>query len=90
MDGRGETCGCRELKWRRQDEYGRGDGRTLCVRAAGHRAGHHGDHVMAAIHVMRRRGGRFVVMMLGYGALIRGAAGGAVRGPRGGGERSIE
>jgi hypothetical protein len=45
---------------------------------------------MAAIHVIRPSGGRFVVMMFSNCALTRIAAGGFVRRPSNGGERSIE
>jgi hypothetical protein len=45
---------------------------------------------MAAVHVIRRSGGRLVVMMLGNRALIRGAAGRLVGGPSGAGEGSVE
>jgi hypothetical protein len=58
--------------------------------AAGHGAGHHPGHIVAAIHVVRGRGGRFVVMMLGNGALVRSTAGGFVGGPGGTGERCVE
>lgn len=57
---------------------------------AGHGAGHHAGQIMAAIHVIRGCGGRFVVMMLRDGALVRSAAGGLVGGPSGAGEGGVE
>ena len=57
---------------------------------AGHGAGHHAGHIMAAIHVIRGCGGRLVRMMLGNRTLIRSTAGGLQGGPSGAGERRIE
>lgn len=57
---------------------------------AGNGAGHHGGHGMAAIHGIRWGSGRFVVMMLGNGALTRSAAGRLVGSPSGASKGGIE
>jgi hypothetical protein len=82
---------------RRRDRYcwrqHEGDGsnhRTVRIVTARHRTRHHSGHVVPAIHVIRRRGRTFLVMMLGNGALIRSAAGGLIRRPRRSRERRIQ
>ena len=57
---------------------------------ARHGAGHHSGRVVPAIHVIRRRGGSFPVMMRGNRALTGRAAGRLVRRPCGSRERSVE
>jgi hypothetical protein len=71
----------------------KGDGsnhRTVRIVTARHRARHHSGHVVPAIHVIRRRGRRFLVMMLENGALIRSAAAGLIRRPRGSHEGGVQ
>jgi hypothetical protein len=82
---------------RRRDRYcwrqHEGDGsnhRTVRIVTASHRTRHHSGHVVPAIHVFRSRGRRFLVMMLGNGALIRSAAAGLIRRPRGSREGRME
>ena len=55
-----------------------------------HAAGHHSGHVMPAVHVIRRRGGSFLVMMCGNRALTGRAAGQLIRRPCGSGKRRVE
>src|SRR5712664_253949 len=57
---------------------------------ARHGAGHHSGHVMPAIHLIRGRGGSFLVMMRGNRALTGRAAGGLIRRPCGSRERRIK
>lgn len=90
LDAGVETGWGRELERQRQNEYGGSDCRGLRIVAAGHAAGHHAAHVMAAICVIGIRGGSLVVMMLLNGALPGSAASGPVRRPCGCCERSID
>ena len=56
----------------------------------GHRTGRHSGHLMPTIHVIRRCGGSFLVMMRGNRALTGSAAGHLIRPPRGTRERRVE
>jgi hypothetical protein len=81
---RGDCCRCGQHE---------GDGsnhRTVSIVTARHRARHHSGHAVPTIHVIRRRGRSFLVMMLRNWALIRGAADGLIRRPCGSRERGVE
>ncbi|MCU1318184.1 MAG: hypothetical protein JWN63_3506 [Candidatus Acidoferrum typicum] len=102
FDGTRKIQGLRQFD-RRFDRGRRGDGygwgqhegnrtnqRAVRIVTARHGAGHHSGHVMPAIHVIRGRGGSFLVMVRGNRALTGRAAGGLIGRPCGSRERRIE
>lgn len=80
--------GCRG----RQDKGRRDDRGPRVIRAAGHRAGGHAAHIVAAIHGLRivLRGCLLVVMMRLDGAEAAGAASYAIGDQRRGAQRGVQ